>query len=172
MRQLERCQEKFRVIRAVPLAEFGNMRAVLTAVLFFGFLAGCNNSNAIVTPTPSAPTVTGTWSGPLTFEGQTATMTWTLTQTGSSVSGPARVALPNGIVLLNGQLTGTLTGSTMTYSIAVAQGGVPAEPACSGRLDGSVAVTQGATSTMTGSYTVGTSSCKTNLTGGNFTLTR
>jgi hypothetical protein len=99
-------------------------------------------------------------------------MTWTLTQTGSSVSGPVLVGLPNGVVLLNGSLSGTLNGSTLPYSINVAPGGIPTQPACTGRFDGTVNATQGAPSTLNGSYTVAASTCSTGLAGGNFTLTR
>jgi hypothetical protein len=86
-------------------------------------------------------------------------MAWTLTQTGTAVSGPVLVRLPNGIVLLNGFLTGTLTGSTLPYTISVGPGGIPTQPACVGQLGGTMTATVGATSTLTGSYTVTSATC-------------
>ena len=44
---------------------------------------------------------------------------------------------------LNGSLTGTLTGSSLTYAIAVAQGGIPSQPTCTGQLGGTMTVTSG-----------------------------
>lgn len=148
------------------------MRQVLLGVLVFGFLSGCSNSSTPGGPTPSSLNVTGTWSGGLTVQGQQGRMTWTLTQSGSTVTGPVLVGLPSGVILLNGTLTGSLTGTTLTYSINIAQGGIPTQPSCTGRLDCTAAVTQGTPSTMAGTYTVATSTCTTGFTTGDFTLTR
>ena len=147
------------------------MRRVLLAVLIFGFVTGCSDSSSTA-PSPSSLNVTGTWSGDLAVQGQTGRMTWTLTQSGTSVTGPVLVGLPNGVVLLNGTLSGTLNGTALTYSIDVAPGGIPTQPSCTGRFDGTTTVTQGSPSTMTGSYSVATSTCTTGFTSGNFTLTR
>lgn len=148
------------------------MRRMLITLLFLGSLAGCSSSTMSSTTPSPALTFAGTWSGDLTVQGQAARMTWTLTQNGSSVSGPVLVGLANGVVLLNGALTGTLSGSTLTYSIDVSPGGIPTQPACTGRLDGTAAVMQSAPTSMTGSYTVATSTCATGFSSGNFTLTR
>jgi hypothetical protein len=131
---------------------------------------------SVTTPaSPSAETTLnlgGTWSGDLNLQGTTARMSWTLTQNGSSVGGPVLVSLPTGIVLLNGSLSGTLSGSTLAYSIAVLPGGIPSQPACTGRLDGTVTATIGTVQTLDGSYSAGASTCPTPFSGGTFTLTR
>ena len=69
--------------------------------------------------------LTGTWRGNFAVQTVTSEMVWTLTQSGTSVSGPVLVRLPNGVVLLNGFLTGTLSGSSLAYTISVGQQGIP-----------------------------------------------
>ncbi|HEY7944047.1 MAG TPA: hypothetical protein VIH15_06065 [Casimicrobiaceae bacterium] len=99
-------------------------------------------------------------------------MTWTLAQSNSDVSGPVLIALPNGIVLLNGSLTGTVAGSTLSYTIAVGAGGIPAQPQCVGQLGGTMTATIGLPSGLAGTYAVRSSTCATGFAGGNLTLTR
>jgi hypothetical protein len=82
------------------------------------------------------------------------------------------VGLANGIVLLNGSLTGTLTGSSMAYTIAVAQGGIPTQPTCTGQLGGTMTVTSGTVSTMIGPMTLISSNCTLQLPSANLTLTK
>src|SRR5262245_24690951 len=93
-------------------------------VLLFACAIGvsaCNNE-APSTPTPTPQLdVSGRWAGDMSFMGVTGRMTWTLTQSATAVTGPVLVAVPSGTVLLNGFLTGTLTGSSLTYTISVAQ---------------------------------------------------
>jgi hypothetical protein len=79
------------------------------------------------------------------------------------------VALPTGTVLLNGTLAGTLNGSVLSFTIGVASGGIPAQPACTGQLGGTATAS---TTALSGSYTVISSSCAAPLAGGPFTLTR
>jgi hypothetical protein len=130
---------------------------VITAALF---CAGCSSSGTTAPPSPS-PSIdlTGTWRGNFALAGVSAEMAWTLTQTGSAVSGPILVRLPNGVVLLNGFLTGTLTGSTLPYLISVGPGGIPSQPACVGQLGGTMTAAIGPTSTLTGSYAVTSATC-------------
>lgn len=144
------------------------MRAALMIVTLL-FSTACDDD----TPTdPSEPalTLTGTWRGAITVNNTPAQMTWTLTQTNASVSGPALVALPSGTVLMNGGLTGTLSGMTLTYAIAVPAGGIPLQPSCSGQIGGTSTVAT--SSTMSGTYAVTSSTCSTGLTSGSFTLTK
>src|SRR5690242_4878458 len=68
----------------------------------------------------------GTWSGSLAIQGNVAQMTWTLTQASNAVIGPVLVALPSGTVVLNGNLSGSISGNTVTYTIAVGAGALPA----------------------------------------------
>lgn len=147
------------------------MRTIRTAFLIVAlfFAPGCDDD----TPTrPSDPplNISGTWRGAITVDNTPAQMTWTLTHTSASVSGPVVVALASGTVLLNGALTGTLTGMTLTYTIAVPAGGIPLQPSCSGQIGGTTTVISA--STMSGTFAVTSSTCSTGLTSGTFTLTR
>ena len=138
--------------------------------------AACSNA-----PTSPPSTIvstidlTGSWSGDLTVQGSPALMRWTLAEPagGTAVSGSALVSMPDGFVLLNGVLTGSIDGSTLTFSITVGAGGIPSQPACSGRIDGSGAVaTATAPPTLTGTLTVAASSCSAPISNGPFTLSR
>jgi hypothetical protein len=122
-------------------------------------------------PTPPA-TLTGTWAGDFPVQGQSARMTWTLTQTNASVTGPALIGLPNGVVLANGVVTGTFADPTLTFIITIGPGAVPAQPTCSGQLAGTATASFAAVSTLTGSYTATSSSCATPFSSGTFTLTQ
>jgi hypothetical protein len=148
-------------------------RSAFVLILFL-WLAGCSEQS--MPGGPSTPTVTsfaGTWVGDLTLQTTTARMTWTLTQSGTAATGPVIVALPNGIVLLNGTLNGTIAGSTLTYTISVQPGGIPSQPSCSGQLGGTVAESSSTSPvTLSGSYSVASSTCTTPFSSGTFTLTR
>jgi hypothetical protein len=86
------------------------MRKLFASILLFGVLSGCTVQKTTPTPPSSLTTLTGTWSGDLALLGVNGRMTWTLTQTDASVTGPVLVLLPTGTVLLNGALVGTLSG--------------------------------------------------------------
>jgi hypothetical protein len=148
------------------------MRGTVLGLVLSAFLAACGNQS------PTAPAtmpidVTGTWRGAITVQGVEARMTWTLTQAvGGAVTGPVLVGLSNGDVLLNGSLTGTLTGSTLTYAIAVGPGGIPSRPDCTGQLTGSMNAAIGPSSTLIGPMGVSSSSCTPPFSGDTITLTR
>jgi hypothetical protein len=99
-------------------------------------------------------------------------MSWALTQVNDVVSGPATVLLSNGTVLLNGFLTGTLSGMTLSYTISVGNGGVPSRPTCAGQLTGTMTVTVGATSTLSGPMGVSSSNCTPPFDASTIILTR
>lgn len=99
-------------------------------------------------------------------------MTWTLTQADSAVTGPVLIRLSSGTVLLNGFLTGTLTGSALAYTISVGAGGIPAQPSCAGQMTGIMAVTLAATSTLVGPMAVSSSNCAPPFAGSTVTLTK
>jgi hypothetical protein len=148
---------------------------VIVVVWLAAALLGSACTSIEHSATPSAPAIdlTGTWRGDFTVQGLTAEMVWTLTQTGTSVSGPILARLPNGIVLLNGFLTGTLAGSTLTYTISVGPQGIPTQPACVGQLGGTMTAQTGVTSSLNGTYTVTSSTCTPPFaSSGNLALTR
>jgi hypothetical protein len=128
--------------------------------------------NQQTTQPSTLPTLTGTWSGDLSLQGVTTRMMWTLTQTDASVAGPVLVLLPTGTVLLNGMLAGTVSGSTLTYTIDIGAGAIPAQPTCTGQLGGTAMSSFGTTSTLAGTYGIVSSTCSTPFSSGSFTLTR
>jgi hypothetical protein len=138
----------------------GRLRSLVSVVMLTAVTgAGCSSIQSSATP-PSQPIdLTGTWRGNFPVQAVTSEMVWTLTQSGSSVSGPVLVRLPNGVVLLNGFLTGTLSGSSLAYTISVGQQGIPTQPACAGQLGGTMTARTGTTSTLTGGYTVTSTTC-------------
>lgn len=118
------------------------------------------------------PALTGTWSGTLLVQGTATRMSWTLTQNNTQVSGPALVLLPSGTVLLNGMVAGTLTGTTLDYTIDVVPGGIPAAPSCAGRFGGAATVAGAPASALDGRFILISSVCAPPVTAGTFTLTR
>jgi hypothetical protein len=146
-------------------------RAVVLVAVLSLVVAGCTDKSPQA-PSSSTPNVTGTWTGDLTIDGVSGRMTWTLTQSATSVSGPVLVSLPSGTVLLNGTLTGTLTGTTLPYTINIAAGGVPTRPSCTGQLTGTMTLTVALPSTLQGPMAITSSSCTPPLTGASLSLAK
>ena len=135
--------------------------------------SACSSSTSPSASSPPRIDVTGTWSGNLNVQTAQAQMTWTLKQEAdNSVAGPVLVLLPNGIVLMNGFLTGKLTGSSLPYTISVGPGGIPALPACVGQLGGTMTATMATTSTLSGNFAVTSSTCASPFSNGTLTLTK
>lgn len=97
-------------------------------------------------------------------------MTWSLTDAAGAVRGPATIATPLKSVVLTGTLSGSLNGSTLTWTIDVPAGGVAGQPSCTVTVAGTATV-NGARTGFTGSYS-GTGSCTPAFTGGTFSLTK
>ncbi len=143
------------------------VRVVVTSLLLIA-VNSCAGLNAPTAPTQM--TANGTWTGNITVQQQVAHSTWRLIQNATSVSGPIQIADAAGAVLLTGMLSGVLNGSTLSYSIDVPSGGVAAQPACVGRLEGKATLAQGAPSTLRGTYSWGGGSCDSGFSQGSFTL--
>jgi hypothetical protein len=138
----------------------GRLRSVVSGVMLATLaVAGCSSIQSSAIPPSQTIDLTGTWRGNFAVQAVTSEMVWTLAQSGTSVSGPVLVRLPNGVVLLNGFLTGALSGSSLTYTISVGQQGIPTQPACAGQLGGTMTARTGTTSTLTGGYTVTSTTC-------------
>jgi hypothetical protein len=138
----------------------GRLRSIVWGVVLAAMAApACSSVQSSATPPSQTIDLTGTWRGNFPVQAVTSEMVWTLTQSGTSVSGPVLVRLPNGVVLLNGFLTGALSGSSLTYTISVGQQGIPSQPACAGQLGGTMIARTGTTSTLTGGYTVTSTTC-------------
>ena len=151
------------------------MRRPTVVLIAIALVAAACSSSQSNGPSPSRSLdLSGTWKGDFAVQDITAQMVWTLTQASTGVSGPVLVKLPNGVVLLNGFLTGTLTGSSLAYSISVGPQGIPSQPACVGQLGGTMtATTTSATSTLAGNYAVTSATCTPPFgSSGNISLTK
>jgi len=149
--------------------------ALIGAFVIQSIVSGACSFESKTTPLAPAQNqidVTGRWATDITVQGVTGRMTWTLTQTGSSATGPVLVGVSSGTVLFNGFLTGTLTGPSFGYTITVSPGGIPNQPACTGQLGGTMTVTMGAASRMVGLMSVIRSNCSIQLPGTSLTLTK
>ena len=150
--------------------QFRSILAVLCLVL----LSACNDdkpASPSPNPTPSQINLSGRWTGDVTTQGVTGRMTWTLTQSGTAVTGPVTVGLTSGTVLLNGFLQGTVSGSSLSYTITVGPGNVPNQPSCTGQVGGSMSVAASVQS-MTGNIGVTSSTCVIQFSSNNVTLTK
>jgi hypothetical protein len=121
--------------------------------------SACNNDTPASPAAPEKIDLTGRWRGDIIFAGQGATMQWTLTQTDASVTGEVLLLEPSGIVLLNGRMNGTLTGTTMPTTITVPAGGVPNRPTCTGTIAVTMYYNPGAIPTINGLMNVTQSTC-------------
>lgn len=146
------------------------MRSAFAKLVLLVLVAGCNPFSS--PDNSGSSTVAGTWVGTVFLLGQNTTMTWQLTQSDQSASGPVTVAQATGTVLLNGSLSGTVAGSTLTYVITVGAGAIPSLPNCSGQLSGTTTIYAGATTTMNGTFTVASSTCPATFPDAAFTLTK
>jgi hypothetical protein len=142
--------------------------SVLVAVLL---LPACGKDDSPGAPTPTPIDLTGRWAGDLSFQGATGRMTWTLTQASAAVTGPVLVTLPSGTVVLNGFLTGTLSGSSLAYAISVAPNGIPSQPSCGGQIGGTMTVAAAPVS-MGGNISVISTNCAIQFATGTFNMTK
>jgi general secretion pathway protein D len=120
-------------------------------------------------PSSSSLNLTGIWAGELAAIPGTPRMIWTLTESGSSVTGAVQVVLSSGVVVLNGTVTGTIVNTMFTYAITVPPNGIFLAPACSGQLTGSAEATP---TTLTGTASPGTISCVLPISTIGFVLTK
>ncbi|MCC7415674.1 MAG: hypothetical protein IT176_00925 [Acidobacteria bacterium] len=148
-------------------------RVVLGLILAFS-VAACAADAPSPPAAPSNPnaSIAGTWIGELPYQGTTVRMTWTLSQAGANVSGPVLIGFATGTVLVNGVLTGTVSGSALTYTIAVGPGGIPLSPQCVGQLGGTMTASAGSVPTLAGTFALVSSTCTAPISGGAITLTR
>ena len=142
------------------------------ALVLLGLTIGCSADKTPTAPDAGGLNLTGTWNGPIVVDTTEARMSWNLTQLNGVVSGPVTVLLPNGIVLMNGFLNGTISGMTLTYTISVGNGGVPSRPTCAGQLTGTMIVTVASPSSLNGPMGVSSSNCTPPFGTSTITLTR
>ena len=118
-------------------------------------VVGCGG--AVMTPSPPA-NLTGTWFGVIgqgSEGGRALRVTWTATQDGSTVSGPASVLTspPTTDVIFSGILTARVAGNQVSFTLSAAP--LPGSD-CSMAGTGSAAI---ATGTLAGSLDVHFTSC-------------
>jgi hypothetical protein len=144
----------------------------IIALVLLGLTIGCSADKTPTAPEAGGLNLTGTWNGPIVVDNAEARMSWNLTQLNQVVTGPVTVLLSNGIVLLNGFLTGTLAGMQLSYTISVGNGNVPSRPTCAGQLAGTMTVTVASTSSLSGPMAVSSSNCTPPFDTSTITLTR
>jgi hypothetical protein len=110
---------------------------------------------------PSSIDLTGTWSGVVgagSGGGRALRVTWSATQSGSSVSGPATLLTspPVTNVTFVGILSGTLTGTQLSFSYVSSPGSVRESDMCSLSGNGNAAI---GSNTMSGRLDVMFVSC-------------
>lgn len=100
---------------------------------------------------PPAFDLTGAWSGPASDDSGPTTMTWTLTQSGGSITGSfLGVEPPPHRTQYRGTVSGSLSGSSLTYTINVPKGSIVGLPNCFVVIDGSAVASANA---IVGTYT-------------------
>ncbi len=119
-------------------------------------------------PAP-ALSLTGTFSGNASDSSGPGRMTWVLSQVGASVSGTMTASTPSGTVQFRGNFAGTLSGTTLIFTIRVPAGGVSALPTCTIEIPG--VATGVSSSSVSGTYS-GTSTCTAPFNNGQFALAR
>ncbi len=146
-----------------------NVGVVIVAVVLGSACGGSSTSPSGAPAAPSTPSVTlsGTFSGPASDSSGPGTMTWRLTQAGTAVSGTMTAMTPLGTVVFRGNISGTISGTTLTFTIIVPPGGVSAIPSCAINISGTAS---GITATtLAGTYS-GTSTCSPPFNNGEFNL--
>jgi hypothetical protein len=158
------------------------MRMLIPVVFSLPLTIACSGGMSApatpVTPTP-VTTLSGTWTGTSSDASGQEIMTWGLSQNGNAVSGTLSISDAGRGMMGNGSMQGTMTGSTMTFHMAVPNGGFGGMMApCAMGLDGQATLSDDG-HTMTGTYSGSMSgmmssmqSCGGPMNGGHFTLTR
>ena len=144
----------------------------LACLVLTGFAMGCGSS------TNGSTGLTGTWTGSdHRSDGTVFTSTVTLSQNGSSVTGSDVVTF-SGTQEYTGQISGTFTSPTYTFTITVAAGAVAGQPTCSfdfagtGTLASSSASATTPSQTLSGAYAgTGSSGCLDPIVSDTFTWT-
>ena len=145
----------------------------MLAPLALVWAVACGGSSGGTTqpsPTPSATmNLSGSWSGSASDSSGPGQMAWQLAQTDASFSGTVKATDTSTGAVGTGSVSGTVTGSTVQFSITIPAGGFPSPYAsCTSNVAGSG---QATSSTITGTYN-GTSSCAGTIGSGQFTLNK
>lgn len=148
-------------------------------VLFAGALllaiTGCSSSPAA--PNPATLNISGLWSGTGTDAQGPETFRWTLTQTGTTLTGTAIMNPANAAdgscgschKQKTGTVTGTISGTALTLTLDFPRGGSDLTPLCGITMNASTSDV--AAGRIAGAYT-GTTTCEGPITDGTLVVTR
>ena len=127
--------------------------------------------------------MTGTWAGTSADTTGQEKMSWSVTQSGSGMTGTMSFSDTSRNMMGNGSMQGTVNGSTVTFHMSVPNGGFSGMmSSCAMSVDGQATMSDDG-HTMTGTYSGNMSgmmsgggmmnqSCGGAMTSGKFTLTR
>ena len=154
---------------------------VVFSLLTVSACGGSTSSPAAPTPAPTATgaSLSGTWTGSASDTSGQENMTWTLGQSGNAMTGTMIISDTGRSMMGTGSMQGTISGSTMTFHMAVPNGGFSGiMSSCSMSLDGQAQMSDDGR-TMTGTYSGSISgmmssmqSCGGAMNNGRLTLTR
>jgi hypothetical protein len=152
-----------------------SLRALaITAVVSSVACGGGGSSSATQpspTPTPGSPpvNVSGTWQGTASDSSGPGRMSWQVTQSDTAISGTVTLTDTSSGAGGRGSLSGTVSGSTLRFTLAIPAGGFDAPYAsCSATVSGDATAS---TSSITGSYS-GTNTCGGAVSSGQLTLSK
>ena len=132
-------------------------RAIGSVVVLAALTAACGGGGGVsspsapqvaatpapsATPAPAAADLTATWRGGGQGGGASFTLTWTLKQDGSTVTGVSQFVDVTGFTSGNGKVTGTVSGSTFTFTDEYPPGAL-ANPACAETDSGTLTISGG-----------------------------
>ena len=156
------------------------MKQVFAVALLTSVVAACGDSSPTAPTGPMASTsMNGTWTGSasdsssamgagsLMGQAGMGTMTWPLTQSGSTVTGSMSFAGMPG--RMPGAFSGTMSGDEMTFTMDMPINSMVSS-GCTARATGTARV-DGTRTTMTGTFG-GSNSCTGSFTNGQMMMTR
>jgi hypothetical protein len=160
------------------------MRISILVVFSLMFMTACGGSTSgPASPTPIPPgtiaSLSGTWTGVSADTSGQENMTWTVTQNGNAMTGTMNISDGGRSMMGSGSMQGTISGSSVTFHMAVPNGGFSGMmSSCSMVMDGQAQMSDEG-HTMTGTYSGNVSgmmssmqSCGGAMNTGRFTLTK
>ena len=160
------------------------MKTFSFGVLISVLAAACGGSSSSpVSPSPSPSSVTGSWTGTSSDSTGQEKLVWNVTQTGNTMTGTMSFSDTGRSMMGSGSMQGTINGSTVSFHMAVPNGGFSGMmSSCAMSVDGQATMSDDG-HTMTGTYSGNMSgmmsgggmmnqSCGGAMTSGKFTLTR
>ena len=158
------------------------MGKVFVAVFLASFAAACGGNTATSPPAPTASaSLAGAWTGiasdssssmgvgSMMGQADMGTMTWQLTENGSTETGPMSFSGSGMQGRTPGTFLGTMSGDDMTFAMDMPSNSMMST-GCSSRATGTAHVNR-TTMTMTGTYS-GSNSCSGTYTSGQMTMNR